>query len=99
MIDKRLFALPVLLLCLTAGQCAHTEPGVEIREVPTPVPVACVSQERLAEAQAAEPPAISGTLNGDANHDLPIVTAIALDWKAYATDLMGIVRGCAEGVE
>lgn len=88
-------SLAILALFATLSACAGgPAPAVEVREVEVPVPVACVSEERLAEATAAEP-ATLGDIPADANAALPLVTAKALEWKAYALDAMAIVRGCA----
>lgn len=83
-----LFALPAIL-----AACSHTQPAVEIREVLVPTPVPCVDQA-TGEAAVAGKPADLAPLTGDANRDLPVVYAKALDWKAYALDMLAIVKGC-----
>lgn len=85
----------VLCLALLLGACNHTQPGIEVRTVEVPTPVACVSAEQLETAESTQPTG-DLALTGDANKDLPIVAARGLDWKAYALDMLAIVKGCAD---
>jgi len=71
--------------------CQHTpEPGVEIREVPVPTPVACVKADQIPD----EPPRVTGTLTGDARTDLSIVAESALSLRKYGGQLRALLEGC-----
>lgn len=87
-------ALAFSTLFALLAACTHNEPAVRVERIETPVPVPCVPAERVAELEAAEPPRIADQLTGNAAVDLPIVAGSALDLRAYATDLLAVVRGC-----
>lgn len=84
------YLLPLLL----AG-CATTQPAVEIREVEVPTPVPCLTAEQYAELAGRMPPQVRALLNGNAGHDLPIIAGSALDLRAYAGDLLGVLLECS----
>lgn len=86
----RLLILPALFAlaaCATAK-----EPGIEIREVEVPVPVACVEAEQI----PAEPGAVKHLLTGVARADLSIVAESALELRKYAGELRALLVACTE---
>ena len=81
----------VMLIALSG--CVDTPPpAIEVRTVTVSVPIAtaCVSPAQV----PAEPPHIGSQLNGDAAHDLDIVSASAIRLRSYAEELSAIVTGC-----
>ncbi|UPT53068.1 hypothetical protein [Synechococcus phage Yong-M3-232] len=90
----RLIALPAVLL-LTA--CQHTQPAVEIREVPVPVPQPCLSKDDL--AALPEPEMVGDRLGRTpetAERDRDILASSALDLRAWGRALFAAHAACAE---
>lgn len=56
----------------------------------TPVPVACVKKEQI----PVEPDRVAPQLNGNAGHDLPIVSVSALDLRKWGGELRALLTGC-----
>lgn len=84
------FAL-VALLALTAGKCATTEPGIEVRLVEVPVPQPCLPADQI----PAEPPQVGALLTGAAAHDLSIVAESALLLRAWGQEMAAALKACA----
>jgi len=78
-----------LFLALLAGLVAGCGQK-EIISAPVPTPVACVQRDQV----PMEPERIGPQLNGDANHDLPIVGVSALDLRAWGGKLLALLTGC-----
>ena len=76
-----------LLLVPALAGCAH-QPEVEIREVP--VPVTCVDPQRI----PPEPPLVAERFNGNARHDLVIVSESARDLRAWGQEMQGLLEMC-----
>ena len=86
---RHLLFLPVVLLTLPAATCSRPEPGIEVRTVPVPTPVACVDREDLPD----ETPKTS--LTGNARVDSGLLFAENKDLRAENGDLRAlIVPGC-----
>lgn len=85
------YLLPLLL----AG-CATTQPAVQVREVPVPTPVPCLTADEYTALAERMPPRISSQLTGEAAKDLPIIAGSALDLRAYAGDLLAVLLECSE---
>lgn len=79
-----------LFLALIASLVAGCGAKREIVSVPTPTPVACVKMEQI----PMEPERVGPQLNGDANHDLPIVSVSALDLRSWGGKLLALLTGC-----
>jgi hypothetical protein len=85
---KHLLALG---LTIALGGCGTTkEPGIEIREVPVPTPVACVKADQI----PAEPEKVGSQLSGDARHDLSIIAESALELRKWGQQLNALLAGC-----
>lgn len=80
-----------ILSALALAACNHTQPGVEIRTVKVPTPVACLPADRI----PAEPGTVSHLLNGVAAHDLAVVAASALDLRAWGQEMAAALKACA----
>jgi hypothetical protein len=78
------------LLALGLAGCKTVEPQVEIREVPVPVPVACVDPSAI----PPEPPTVSQRFNGDARHDLQILAPSAQALRRWGQELRALLEGC-----
>lgn len=87
---KKLLFLPVVMLTLPAAMCSTTQqPGIEVRTVEVPVPVACVNEGDIPDPTPETP------LTGDARVDTGLLKAENLDLRAEAGDLRAlIVPGC-----
>ena len=72
--------------------CSHTEPGIRVVKVPTPVPVACVPLEDIPE----EPPTVGHLLTGDKEKDFDIVAASALLLRAWGKEMHAALVACAD---
>ena len=48
--------------------CSHDQPGIEVRTVQVPTPVACLARDQI----PAEPPQVGSQLNGNAAHDMSL---------------------------
>lgn len=80
---RALALIPLLAACQTA------QPGIEVRTVEVPTPVACVNAEEMPE----ETP--RSDLTGNARQDVVILAAENLDLRAENGDLRAlIVPGC-----
>jgi hypothetical protein len=84
---RRLIMLPIIAL---VSACSHAEPGIEIREIPVPTPIACVKPEQI----PAEPDKVGDQLTGEARHDLSIVAESALALRKYGGQLRALLEGC-----
>ena len=80
----------LLLLAVPLGGCAH-QPEPEIREVPVPTPVHCVTPEQI----PAEPPRVSQRFNGNARHDLQILAQNAQDLRSWGQQMHAQLETCA----
>jgi hypothetical protein len=82
---------------LALGACAHTDPAIEIREVPVPVPQPCLTKEQLA---ALPEPATVGHRLGrtpeTAEQDRDILAVSALELRAWGKTLFAAHKACAE---
>ncbi len=83
---RNLMLAPIALL----AACQTAEPGVTVRTVSVPTPVACLP---LAEIPA-EPPLVADQLNGVPAHDLPIVAASALRLRAVVQEMRAALLAC-----
>ena len=83
----------LLLLAVSLGGCAH-HPEPEIREVPVPTPVHCVTPEQI----PAEPPRVAQRFNGNARHDLQILAPNALALRQWGEKLQTLLQRCAAPV-
>lgn len=80
-----------LVAALNLAACTTPGPvGIEVREVPVPTPVACVSPEQI----PAEPERVGSKLTGQASVDLAIVAASALELRRYGGELRALLEGC-----
>ena len=84
----------IILLPLAAlAACANpASQGVEVRLVPTPVPVPCVPASEI----PAEPAGVHSVLTGDAEADLLIVAASAKDLRVWGREMHVALTLCAE---
>jgi hypothetical protein len=86
--ERRLILLSLIIfwvaVILALSGCG---PG-KIRSTPTPV--ACVKTADI----PAEPEKVKARLNGDWNHDGPIVAVSALDLRDWGQNLVALLRGC-----
>lgn len=73
--------------------CNHPQPGIEIREVPTPVPVPCLPLDSIPD----EPAQVADQLTGNAASDLVIVAASALELRAAVITMRSALMACASG--
>jgi len=80
----------LLLLAVSLGGCAH-HPEPEIREVPVPTPVHCVTPEQI----PAEPPRVAQRFNGNARHDLQILAQNAQDLRSWGQQMHSMLETCA----
>ena len=80
----------LLLLAVPLGGCAH-HPELAIREVPVPTPVHCVTPEQI----PAEPPRVSQRFNGNARHDLQILSQNAQDLRSWGQQMHTLLDACA----
>lgn len=87
----------VFAAALALSACAHTEPAIEIREVPVPVPQPCLSKEQL--AALPEPETVGhrlGRTPESAERDRDILAVSALDLRAWGKALFAAHRACAD---
>lgn len=85
-----------LILAVMLSACAHTEPAIEIREVPVPVPQPCLSKEEL--AALPEPETVGhrlGRTPETAEQDRDILAVSALDLRAWGRTLFAAHAACA----
>lgn len=80
-------ALFALAACSTPGPV-----GVEVREIPVPTPVACVTRGQL----PAEPERVGPKLTGNAVVDLALVAASALELRKWGGEQRALLEGCVE---
>jgi hypothetical protein len=85
------FGVIVIIATALAG-CSTAEPGVEVRVVRVPTPVACVPLEAI----PAEPPQVGALLTGSASHDLTIVAESALLLRAWGQEMAAALHACAD---
>jgi hypothetical protein len=78
-----------LLLAPALAGCAH-QPEVEIREVLVPTPVTCVDPQRI----PAEPPRVAQRFNGNARHDLVIVSESAQALREWGQEMRDLLEQC-----
>lgn len=81
----------IALIALALAGCHHTEKGVEVRLVPTPVPQPCLPLDQM----PPEPVKVAKDLTGNAAHDLAIVAASALDLRAWGQQMAAALKACA----
>jgi hypothetical protein len=79
-------------LALALAACETTQPGVEVRTVQVPTPVACLPADQI----PAEPETVSHLLTGVAAHDLAIVAASALELRAWGQEMAAALKACAD---
>lgn len=84
----------IAALAVTLNACQHTEPGIRVERVPTPVPQPCLTAEQLAELE--EPPQIGDRITGDPVVDIVIVVASNLRLRAWGRELFAAHDACAE---
>ena len=60
------------------------------------VSVPCISRAQLDQLRAQEPPKVRQLLNGQADHDLKIIAANDIRFRAYADGLLTVLGGCVE---
>lgn len=92
--QKRLMIMAAALMTLNACQ-SGPQSGVEIREVLTPVPIACPDSQTAADHAAAEPPKVKEFLTGNAAVDALILAESLLLVRAWGQDGAAIIEGCA----
>lgn len=86
---------PMIAPLALAG-CAHaTAPGIEVRTVEVPTPVACVDEAAI----PAEPDRVAGKLTGRADHDVSIIAESALELRRWGGKLRAMLVGCASAPE
>lgn len=83
-------------LSLITSACTHADtppPAVDVRiqRVEVPVPQPCLAKDKIPDA----PPKIAGLLNGDARHDLDLVSASALRLRAWGEAMQAALKACA----
>lgn len=66
--------------------------GVEIREVPTPVPQPCLARDKIPD----EPPTVGHKLIGDAAIDIVTLAESALQLRAAVKETRAALIACAE---
>jgi hypothetical protein len=80
----------------TLAACSTTptaRPVVEkIVTVEKPIPVACVDKAKV----PAEPRHVAGDLNGQAVHDLDVVSASAIELRTYGETLAALIQPCTK---
>lgn len=79
------------LLLLSA--CNYPQPGISIREIPTPVPTPCLAKADI----PPEPAQVGDQLTGNAASDLLIVAASALELRAAVITMRSALLACASG--
>ena len=79
-------------ISLALAACSHTEPGVEVRLVDRPVPVLCLPADQI----PVEPATVGDRLTGDPAQDVAIVSASALQLRAWGKSLHSALVACAE---
>ncbi len=68
---------------------------------PTPKPetryvtIHCVTQEQANQLKATEPPKVGSQLTGQAQEDLKVVAASAVELRSWGLGLLGVIEGCA----
>ena len=72
--------------------CSHDQPGIEVRTVQVPTPVACLARDQI----PAEPPQVGSQLNGNAAHDLALVAESALLLRAWGQEMHAALSACAD---
>lgn len=82
----------IIIAAAALSACATvSEPGIDVRTVEVPTPVPCVNEADI----KAEPDLVGTLLNGDAVHDLGIVSPSALELRLWGRSLLAlIVPGC-----
>lgn len=93
---RRIMLAPISLF-LASCSATTPPPAVEVRtvEVKVPVPVACISAEQYRQLIDREPAKVAAQLNGDARHDLDVISASAIRLRAYAGELRAALKACA----
>jgi hypothetical protein len=85
--------IPLATLALLTA-CSTTPAARPVAEkivtVEKPVPVACVDVAKV----PAEPPHVAGDLNGQAVHDLDIVSASAIELRSWGEKLAALIQPC-----
>lgn len=66
--------------------------GVEIREVPVPVPQPCLARDKIPD----EPPTVGHRLVGDAAIDIVALAESALQLRAVVKETRAALIACAE---
>lgn len=92
--NTRLIAL-VGAASAALASCNHPQPGIEIREIRTPVPQPCLAAEDV----PPEPAQVGDQLTGNAASDLLIVAASALELRAWGITMAAALKACAEASE
>ena len=91
---KRLIVIAAITL---AGCAPHPRPlpPVEVRTITVdrPIPVPCVAAADI----PIEPPKIGDQLNGQAQHDLDLVAASAIDLRVALQVALTLLGGCRAG--
>jgi len=90
----RLISTPLfvsLAASMLLGGCRSSTPGVEIRTVQVSQPQPCLPPEKIPD----EPARVAGTLTGDAETDLSIITASALLLRAWGQEMHSALVACA----
>lgn len=64
----------------------------KIVTVEKPVPVACVDKAKV----PAEPRHVAGDLNGQAVHDLDVVSASAIELRGWGERLAALIQPCTK---
>lgn len=81
-----------LLMCAALlSACSHSEPGIEVRTVEVPVPVACLPADKI----PAEPARVGDRLTGEPAVDLAIVSSSALALRAWGQTMHAALTACA----
>jgi hypothetical protein len=76
---------------LTLSACSTSQPGIEVRTVEVPVPVACLPADQI----PPEPMQIDALLSGDPARDISLVAQSALRLRAWGRELAAALHGCA----
>ena len=70
---------------------SHPEPGIRVETVEVPVPTPCVPADQIAD----EPETVGARLTGDPKQDLAIVSASALELRAWGRTMHAALTACA----
>lgn len=82
--------LTILILPLLAA-CQHTEPGIKVIYRDKPIPMPCIPLDEIPE----EPDRVGDLLNGDAEHDLILMTGRAIALLAWGEKMNSALTACA----